>query len=62
MTDKPTIEAYRQRLWEGGGVQAIKAQHASGKLTARERIDRILDAGSFVETDVFPEHGRRRGG
>lgn len=53
MTGKPTIEAYRQRLLEGGGFEAVRAQRGSGKLTARERVDRILDAGSFVETDVF---------
>lgn len=45
-------ETYRQLL-QGGGEAAIKAQHQGGKLTARERIARLLDDGSFVETDVF---------
>ena len=37
----------------GGGAARIEQQHARGKLTARERIDLLLDAGSFVETDAF---------
>jgi propionyl-CoA carboxylase beta chain len=40
----------------GGGVQRIAAQHAKGKLTARERISALLDAGSFEEFDMFVEH------
>jgi acetyl-CoA carboxylase carboxyltransferase component len=41
---------------EGGGKDRIQAQHAKGKLTARERVDLLLDPGSFVETDAFVEH------
>src|SRR5438132_489057 len=41
---------------EGGGKDRIQAQHKKGKLTARERLDLLLDPGSFVETDAFVEH------
>ena len=40
----------------GGGQRRIDAQHARGKLTARERIDLLLDEGSFEEYDMFVEH------
>ncbi len=40
----------------GGGEKRIKAQHDKGKLTARERIDLLLDEGSFVEIDRFVKH------
>jgi propionyl-CoA carboxylase beta chain len=40
----------------GGGQRRIDAQHAKGKLTARERIDLLLDPGSFEEWDMFVEH------
>jgi len=40
----------------GGGKERIDAQHKRGKLTARERIDLLLDPGSFVETDAFVVH------
>ncbi|HHY99619.1 MAG TPA: carboxyl transferase domain-containing protein [Sedimentibacter sp.] len=40
----------------GGGQKAIDKQHESGKLTARERILKLLDQGSFVEIDAFVEH------
>ena len=39
-----------------GGPERIDKQHASGKLTARERIERLLDPGSFVEIDKFVTH------
>ncbi|HWP64567.1 MAG TPA: acyl-CoA carboxylase subunit beta [Candidatus Limnocylindria bacterium] len=41
---------------EGGGKARIEKQHAEGKLTARERIDHLLDPGSFVEMDRFKTH------
>ncbi len=41
---------------QGGGADRINKQHESGKLTARERIERLVDAGSFVEVDAFVEH------
>ncbi|MGE3279655.1 MAG: acyl-CoA carboxylase subunit beta [Alphaproteobacteria bacterium] len=40
----------------GGGIRRIEAQHARGKLTARERLDILLDPGSFEEWDMFVEH------
>ncbi|MDD3740480.1 MAG: acyl-CoA carboxylase subunit beta [Bacteroidales bacterium] len=40
----------------GGGIKRIDAQHAKGKLTARERIDLLLDEGSFEEFDMFVTH------
>jgi len=40
----------------GGGTRRIEAQHAKGKLTARERIELLLDAESFEEWDMFVEH------
>ena len=40
----------------GGGKERITAQHKKGKLTARERIDLLLDKGSFVELDAFSLH------
>ena len=40
----------------GGGEARIKKQHESGKLTARERIDLLLDPGSFIELDRFKTH------
>tara|TARA_B100002051_G_scaffold169125_1_gene159743 strand:- start:938 stop:2470 length:1533 start_codon:yes stop_codon:yes gene_type:complete len=40
----------------GGGEERIKKQHAKGKLTARERLQILLDEGSFQELDMFVEH------
>ena len=40
----------------GGGVKRIASQHAKGKFTARERIDMLLDEGSFEELDMFVTH------
>src|SRR3989337_2013078 len=40
----------------GGGKKRIETQHAQGKLTARERIDLLLDPNSFVELDRFVQH------
>ena len=40
----------------GGGQKRIDSQHAKGKLSARERIELLLDAGSFEEWDMFKEH------
>ena len=41
---------------EGGGAERVERQHAAGKLTARERLDLLLDPGSFVEMDRFVVH------
>ena len=40
----------------GGGQKRVDSQHAKGKLTARERIELLLDTGSFEEWDMFKEH------
>jgi acetyl-CoA carboxylase carboxyltransferase component len=40
----------------GGGTDQIEKQHAKGKLTARERIEKFLDPESFVETGMFISH------
>ncbi|HEY8105779.1 MAG TPA: carboxyl transferase domain-containing protein, partial [Gemmatimonadales bacterium] len=48
---------HRQALAEqGGGAGRIAQQHKKGKLTARERLDLLLDEGSFVELDRFVTH------
>lgn len=47
----------RKRLAElGGGKERLEKQHAAGKLTARERIELLMDPGSFVELDAFVTH------
>lgn len=46
----------RDKAMLGGGEKRIKAQHRKGKLTARERIDLLLDEGSFEEFDMFVSH------
>ncbi|MDP1630334.1 MAG: acyl-CoA carboxylase subunit beta [Caulobacter sp.] len=50
------LEERRAQAKAGGGERRVIAQHAKGKLTARERIDLLLDEGSFEEYDMFVEH------
>ena len=50
------LEKRRAAARLGGGQRRIDAQHAKGKLTARERIDALVDPGSFEEYDMFVEH------
>jgi len=50
------LEEKRKKAQEGGGKKRIDAQHEKGKLTARERIDLLLDKDSFEEWDMFVEH------
>src|ERR1700735_2577101 len=50
------LDRRRARARLGGGEARIKAQHAKGKLTARERIELLLDHESFEEFDMFVEH------
>ena len=50
------MERRRAAALLGGGQDRIDAQHAKGKLTARERLDVLLDAGSFEELDMYVEH------
>src|ERR687891_387953 len=57
--EQARIEELRRRKDEArvaGGTEAVERQHARGKLTARERLDLLLDPGSFVETDMLARH------
>ena len=59
MTMREKLELLEQRRAEselGGGAARVAAQHQKGKLSARERLDLLLDPGSFVETDRFVVH------
>src|SRR5437016_10490169 len=59
MTMREKLELLERRIAEseeGGGTKRVKAQHAKGKLSARERLDLLLDEGSFVELDRFVVH------
>ncbi|AEE91455.1 putative propionyl-CoA carboxylase beta chain [Tepidanaerobacter acetatoxydans Re1] len=50
------LEQKRKTIEMGGGEKRIQKQHESGKLTARERIEKLLDKDSFIEIDAFVEH------
>jgi propionyl-CoA carboxylase beta chain len=50
------LEKRRDAAKLGGGLKRIEAQHAKGRLTARERLDVLLDQGSFEELDMYVEH------
>ncbi|OLP58639.1 methylmalonyl-CoA carboxyltransferase [Xaviernesmea oryzae] len=50
------LEARRDEARAGGGAARVAAQHAKGKLTARERIEVLLDPGSFEEFDMYVTH------
>src|SRR5712691_10719346 len=64
--ETPGLKSTKEKLEElhylkeaamlGGGVKRIEAQHKKGKLTARERIDLLLDPGTFNELDMFVTH------
>ncbi len=57
MTDPlKKLQELRERSLQGGGADRIAAQHEKGKLTARERIDLLVDPGTFVEIDRFVTH------
>ena len=59
MPTDPKIQKLREMRAEaqlGGGQQRIDKQHAQGKLTARERAERLLDPGTFRELDMFVAH------
>jgi len=59
MSTDPKIEKLRQmreQARQSGGPERIERQHAKGKMTARERIEWLLDPGSFRETDMFVTH------
>ncbi|HYO61217.1 MAG TPA: carboxyl transferase domain-containing protein, partial [Actinomycetota bacterium] len=50
------LQALRDEAQTAGGDVAVERQHERGKLTARERIAKLLDPGSFVETDMLVRH------
>jgi propionyl-CoA carboxylase beta chain len=59
MTDNPKFQSLRDMRAlsrQGGGEQRIQAQHQRGRLTARERLELLLDRGSFREVDAFVVH------
>ena len=54
--DARTLADLNAKAEAGGGAKRIEKQHEAGKLTARERIDALLDPGSFIELDKFKTH------
>ena len=59
MSENPRIQKLRDKKIQahlGGGAERIEAQHKRGKLTARERIELLLDKGSFREVDALAVH------
>ena len=50
------LKKRQEKVKLGGGQKRIDKQHASGKLTARERVEKLLDSGTFVELDQFVRH------
>jgi propionyl-CoA carboxylase beta chain len=50
------LERRREQAVHAGSEQAVEKQHSRGKLTARERVERLLDPGSFTEFDEFARH------
>ncbi|MEE3207917.1 MAG: carboxyl transferase domain-containing protein, partial [Candidatus Thermoplasmatota archaeon] len=58
MTTRERIEELEQRLAQAqrSDTKRVEKQHAAGKLTARERMEALLDDGSFVELDALAKH------
>ena len=56
MDAKSQLDAMREKALLGGGEAQIEKQHAKGKKTARERIEALLDRGTFCETDMYVTH------
>lgn len=54
-----SLKNQRKLLLDGGGKDKIRQQHAKGKLTARERIELLVDEGSFSEIDLYVRHRGR---
>src|SRR5258708_37573624 len=50
------LHSLKEAALLGGGPKRIEAQHKKGKLTARERLDLLLDTGTFNELDMFVTH------
>ena len=46
----------KEKIQQGGGSTEVEKQHEKGKMSARERINYLLDEGSFVEMDAFVNH------
>src|SRR3954453_5420214 len=60
MTWEPELDELRRRTelaHQMGGTERVERQHASGRLTVRERIDRLFDAGTFHETGALAGRG-----
>src|SRR5512143_39330 len=55
-TNIHNLREHKARSRLGGGPERIETQHKKGRLTARERIDLLLDKGSFREVDAFVQH------
>ncbi|MGH7361436.1 MAG: acyl-CoA carboxylase subunit beta, partial [Candidatus Methylomirabilales bacterium] len=53
------LQRQREAARAGGGPEKVERQHRAGKLTARERLELLLDKGSFVETDMLVTHRAR---
>jgi acetyl-CoA carboxylase carboxyltransferase component len=63
MSWKPEVEEIERRralAREMGGEERVARQHARGKLTARERVERLLDPGSFEEIGILADHTSQR--
>src|SRR5690349_21214390 len=56
------LESKKKRLRAGGGADRIQKQHSSGKLTARERLDLLVDRDTFQESGLFAAHNAKFGG
>ncbi len=56
MSNLEELRRLREAALLGGGADAIKKQHEKGKLTARERVDLLVDPGTFTEIDPFVTH------
>lgn len=50
------MNAKKEHIMQGGGAARIEKQHAKGKMTARERIEKLFDENTFVELDMFVKH------
>lgn len=50
------LQNRKEKIMEGGGQKRVEKQHGNGKMTARERINLLMDQGSFVEIDAFVQH------
>ena len=59
MNNNPAYEEFTRRnqaAEAGGGTDKVEKQHKAGRMTARERIEMLLDQGTFVEFDKFVTH------